>query len=103
MYSTRYLIQILMITEMSRQFLKKYSNIKFHENPSSRSRVFPCGQTDMTKLIVVFLNLANAPKILWYRAPVGLLGRTNWSYELVSADTHQILLQNSPKLGTYWC
>jgi len=24
---------------------RKYSNIKFHENPSSGSRVVPCGQT----------------------------------------------------------
>jgi len=43
---------------------KKYSNVKFHENPSSRSRVVPCGrtdrptdrQTDMTKPIVAFRN-----------------------------------------------
>jgi hypothetical protein len=28
------------------RFFKKCSNIKFHENPSSRSRVFPCGHTD---------------------------------------------------------
>ena len=27
-------------------FRKKNSNIKFHENPSSGSRVVPCGQTD---------------------------------------------------------
>jgi hypothetical protein len=26
---------------------EKFSNIKFHENPSSGSRVVPCGQTDM--------------------------------------------------------
>ena len=42
-----------------------YSNIKFNENPSSRSRVVPWGQaggrTDMTKLIVVFRNFSNAP------------------------------------------
>jgi hypothetical protein len=28
--------------EFYRQFLEKY--IKFHENPSSRSRIVPCGQ-----------------------------------------------------------
>jgi len=47
-------------------FLKKYSYIKFHINPSSGSRVVPCGEkdgrTDMTKLIVAFRNSANAPK-----------------------------------------
>jgi len=30
----------------SRQILEKFSNIKFHENPSSGSRVVPCGQID---------------------------------------------------------
>jgi hypothetical protein len=29
-----------------RQILEKYSNIKYHENPSSWSRVVPSGQTD---------------------------------------------------------
>jgi len=28
------------------RFLKKFSNIKFHKNPSSMSRVFPCGEAD---------------------------------------------------------
>jgi hypothetical protein len=32
--------------EFSRQVFEKYSNIKFHENPSSGSRVVPCGQAD---------------------------------------------------------
>jgi hypothetical protein len=32
--------------EFSRQIFEKLSNIKFHENPSSVSRVAPCGQTD---------------------------------------------------------
>jgi len=39
--------------EHSRQILEKYSNIKFHENPSRGSRVVPCGPTDMTKLYAV--------------------------------------------------
>ena len=30
----------------SRQIFEKYSDIKYHENPSSGSRVVPCGQTD---------------------------------------------------------
>ena len=33
--------------EFSRQIFEKYSNITFHENPSSGSRVVPCGQTDI--------------------------------------------------------
>ena len=44
---------------------QKYSNIKFHRNPSGGSRVVPCGQkdrlTDMTQLIVAFRNFAKAP------------------------------------------
>jgi len=44
--------------KFSQQIFEKYSNVKFHENPSSGSRVVPRGQidgrTDMTKLIVVF-------------------------------------------------
>jgi len=46
--------------------LGKNSNIKFHENLSSGSRGVPWrqedGQTNMTKLIVAFLNFANLPK-----------------------------------------
>ena len=51
------------------QIFKKFSNIKFHENPVSGSRIVPCGQMggwterrkDMTKPIVAFRNFANAP------------------------------------------
>jgi hypothetical protein len=55
--------------EFDRQiFGKKSSNIKFHENPSSGSRV-PSeqtdGQTDTTKLIVAFRYLTKAPKKLF--------------------------------------
>jgi hypothetical protein len=45
---------------------EKFWNMKFHENPSSGSRVVPRGradgQTDMTRLIVAFRNFATAPK-----------------------------------------
>jgi hypothetical protein len=47
----------------------KKSNIKFHQNPSSGSRVVPCGRTDM-KLIVAFRNFVKASKnlsCLWTR------------------------------------
>ena len=47
-----------------RQTLKKYPNIKFHENPSSEAELLHVdGQTDVTKLIVAFRNFAKAPKI----------------------------------------
>jgi len=32
--------------EFSQQIFEKPSDIKFHENPSSGSRVAPCGRTD---------------------------------------------------------
>ena len=32
--------------EFSQEFLEKYSNINFHENPSSGSRIVLCGRTD---------------------------------------------------------
>jgi hypothetical protein len=51
--------------EFSLQIFEKSSDIKFHEHPSSGSRVVSCGRkdrrTDMTKLIVAFRNFANVP------------------------------------------
>ena len=52
--------------EFSLKSFEGSSNIKFPQNPSSGSRVAPCGrkdrQTDMTKLIVAFRSFAKAPK-----------------------------------------
>jgi hypothetical protein len=60
------LLSDLMILEFSRQIFEKSSNIKFHENPYSGSRVVPSGrtdrQTDMTKLIIAFRNFEKALK-----------------------------------------
>ena len=36
--------------------------MKFHENPSSGSRVVPCGQIDITNLTAALHYCANAPK-----------------------------------------
>jgi len=53
-------------SDFSAHFLKKYSIMKFHENPSSGSRVILCGRidrrTDITKLTVAFRIFANSPK-----------------------------------------
>ena len=63
---TSYSCHGLFKLEFSRHHFEKYSNIKFQENPLSRSRVVPCGRTegrtDMTKLIVAFHNFAKAPQ-----------------------------------------
>jgi len=52
--------------KFARRIFEKYTNAKFHENPSSGSRDVPCGrrnaQTDMMMLILTFHNFANAPK-----------------------------------------
>jgi hypothetical protein len=71
MNSKRYSCQILMKLEFTRQIFGKYSNITYHETPSSWSGVFPCGQTyrwtdvetDMAKPTVAFRNFAKAPKL----------------------------------------
>jgi hypothetical protein len=48
-----YSYQSLMKLKFSRQIFEKYSNIKFHENPSSWRRVITCGQTVMTQQLLV--------------------------------------------------
>jgi hypothetical protein len=52
--------------EFSRQIFEKYSNIKFHEIHPVRTELFHADgqtdeQTDMTKLIIAFRNLAKVP------------------------------------------
>jgi len=36
--------------EFSRRIFEKFSNIRFHENPSIGSLVVPCGRTDRRTL-----------------------------------------------------
>ena len=57
-----------MKTEFSQQIFEKGSNIKFRKNPSSGSRVVPCGQTDRQtdrqtnmKPIITVHNFTKAP------------------------------------------
>jgi len=56
----------LFLSGFFRENFEKYSNIKFHENPSNASRVVPCERTDrrtgVTKIIVAFRYFANALK-----------------------------------------
>ena len=55
----------------SKHLLKKYSNIKIHENLSSGGWVVPCGwtdrhrNTDMMELTVAFHDFTKAPKKVW--------------------------------------
>jgi hypothetical protein len=57
---TRYSCNDLMLGEFSRQTFQKYSTIKLHEIPSSESRVLPCRQRDMRKLIAAFRTFKKA-------------------------------------------
>ena len=66
----RYCCQILMKFEFSGQSFLKYSNLKFHEHPSSfhadgqiDGRRDKHRQTDRTKSIVAFRNSAKARQI----------------------------------------
>jgi hypothetical protein len=67
MKNIHYLCQILMKLEFSRHMFEKYSNIKFHENPSSGSQVVACRRLDrwthMTKVTVAFCNSVKVPTI----------------------------------------
>jgi len=47
--------------EFSGQIFVTHPNIEFHEYPSSGSRIVPCGWTDITKLIVAFLQFRETP------------------------------------------
>ena len=63
MSSIPYSSQILMKHEFSGQIFDKYSNVTFNADPSSGSRVVPCGptegKTDITKPVIAFRNFAN--------------------------------------------
>ena len=71
--------------ECSLQIFQKYTSIKFQENPSFGSRIFPRWwtdrQTDMTKITEDFLNFVNAPK-KWHRI-VSLKRFSRWHVEWV--------------------
>jgi len=60
--------------EFSQQIVEKYSNIIFHDDPSSGSPVVTCGhadrRTDTMKLTVAIRNFAYAPKMFLLNAQV---------------------------------
>jgi len=63
MLGTDYSCQILMTLQLSRQILQKYSNIKFHENPSIGSWVFHQDRhAEMTEPVVALRTFTNVPK-----------------------------------------
>jgi hypothetical protein len=62
-YKSPLSIPILMKLEFSRLAVEKYSNIKFHENPSIGSGDVPCGRADgHNEANRRFHNFAKAPK-----------------------------------------
>jgi hypothetical protein len=71
MASTRYSCQILIKRNFCQQIFEEYSNIKFHENPSSVSQVVASEQVDRRTdgktdrhddLTVTFRKFPNAPQ-----------------------------------------
>ena len=67
MKRNRYSRPILMNLNFLVRFSKKYSNAKFHKNPSRRNQVVPCGQTEgptdrRDQAHSRFRNFENAPK-----------------------------------------
>ena len=106
----------------------KYPKIKFHENPSSGTRVVVCGesdegidrQTDTTKVTVAFRNFAKAPKndsTNWSSTPKTRvhtetptstefrtnrrLGRNRTTINRNSIYIHSILLVSLIRVGAY--
>ena len=71
MRSARYSCRVLRKLEFFRHIFEKSSNVKFHENPSSWSRVVPCGQTDgeadLTKLTVLLAILRRCLKSEYFQ------------------------------------
>ena len=62
-----------MKNEFPQQIFGKFSDVRFHENPSCGNRIIPCGEadgptekhTDITRLKIAFQSFANAPKIVF--------------------------------------
>jgi hypothetical protein len=53
--------------EFSQQIFQKDSDIKFYENRSSGSRVFPCGQTDRHEANSRFYQFCERASKLFFR------------------------------------
>jgi len=68
------LVRFFMKLKFYRQFLGKYSNIKFHENSSSGSQVVPCGQMDgwqtwsYKSLFVILRTRQKMSLVCWWAA-----------------------------------
>jgi hypothetical protein len=60
-----------MKTEFFGQVFEKNSNIKFYQNPSSGSRVVPCGRTDRNDEA----NRSFSQFREWAKKPTSVLGR----------------------------
>ena len=108
--SIRYSCQILMKLDVSRQIsAKKCSNIKFHENPSSGSRVslfHAGGQT--TRPTAAFRNFAHASKQAYPSAGIvprssNPLGVTSHSTFKVKPIKHYPILQRCLDISEIYC
>jgi hypothetical protein len=75
-----------------KRFWKKNPNSKFHENPSSGSRVVPCGQTDKTKPIVTFRSFANEPKKNFVHRFICSIKLANYDFSVIMKVTNKMQL-----------
>jgi len=105
-FSTCYSCPILVKVAFSRQFFETNSNIKFHENPSSGSRVVPCGETDgqtdrHTEVNSRFRNFVNAPKNETLKETSILVKTLSKTWRLCAAQLSQ-LFHDHPKTSVYF-
>jgi hypothetical protein len=79
------------------KIFEKFSDIKFHENPSNGSHIVPCektnGQTDMTKLIVAFRNFEKARKMARNEQHRLLISLTAQYWLLTCCYCHCVLIK----------
>jgi hypothetical protein len=100
--------------DFSGQIFEKVSNIKFHQNPSSESRVVQCGQTerrtnrqtDMRKLIVAFRNFSNSPKkvklLLMEDSSYIYQDRNPVNAQQESVNSQGLLERSGQLLSSFW-
>jgi len=97
----RYSCQVVMKLEFSQQTFENFSNLKFHENPPSESRVVTCGRkdrrSDTTKLLVASRNFANVPETIQTSFALSLIVHlsANLNNDQLDAQMFVHLLQSS--------
>jgi hypothetical protein len=86
---------------------RKMFKTKFHENTSSGSRVVPCGQPDLTKLLVAFRNFANVPQTEILKRSVPSVALQKIRFEILPGFLHyfELIPKNNllPLVSSHTC